>query len=202
MWDESNQTLQDALTPVYRDLVAEAGQGALALVAQQAFDARTDPIAQYFATRPSLVADAVNSETEKQLRASLTEGINAGESMTELADRVSEVFGALAGFRAERIARTETIGASTFATIQGWDQSGVVVSKEWFTAHDERVCLGCDAMDGEIIDLNTDYFDKGDKLTLSDDEGNIVYSQNFDFGAVDGPPLHGNCRCTILPIMA
>jgi SPP1 gp7 family putative phage head morphogenesis protein len=203
LWDSTayDATLATAVTPVYRSLVAEAGQQAMSMVASQVFDSTAQSIAAYFTDRSGLISKAINAETDKQLRATLTEGINAGESIPQLADRITSVFGSLAGYRSERIARTETTAATTFATNTAWQQSGVVEGKEWFTAHDERVCPGCEVMDGSIIGIEKAWFNKGDVIELTDETDNVIYRQKVDFDAISGPPLHVQCRCTELPVM-
>lgn len=193
-----NPVLAAAFIPIYKSIARDAGTNAGLLVGST-FDSNTDAIRRYFETRSQKASSAINDETDKQLKASLAEGIANGESIQDLIDRVEQVFGAAAGYRAERIARTETIAASTYASISAWDQSGVVDAKEWFTAQDERVCLFCNSMDGQIVSLDTDYFKQGDSLDLEDGEGRPQRIK-FDFSAIDGPPLHANCRCTLIPV--
>lgn len=183
--------------PVMRDEIAEAGTEAMLLVTAQAtFDITDTTIADFIAGRTNLVSTAINQETDKQLRAELADGIAKGESIDELAARIERVYGAAAGYRAERIARTETIRAENFASQESWRQSGLVERKEWYTAHDERVCQWCGPMDGRVIELNATYFDKGDTF-----EGSKGGKLKLDFDDVGGAPLHVNCRCTLLPVI-
>ena len=53
------------------------------------------------------VAKDVNDETAKQLRASLGEGVLAGEGLTELRARVESVMGHASTMRADNIAQYE-----------------------------------------------------------------------------------------------
>ncbi|GAJ12411.1 unnamed protein product, partial [marine sediment metagenome] len=108
----------------------------------------------------------------------LAEGVSRGEKIPSLASRVSSVYDEAKGYRAVRIARTETIAASNQGALQAYDQSGVVEKKEWYCAIDERTCEECSAMHGEVVKLH----------------------DNFS-GGVDAPPLHPDCRCTILPVL-
>lgn len=183
--------------PIYRDVVNTIGNEAAILVGLNAIDLDDPHVQRYFDKRTTKVAKAVNNETEKQLRATLKEGISAGESIEELTARVNSVYGAAAGFRAERIARTESIHAGGFASNEAWRQSGVVEGKEWFTAKDELVCPYCADMDGKAIKLDERYFDKGDELEVED-----ANPLKFDFEAIEHPPLHNNCRCIELPILS
>jgi hypothetical protein len=44
--------------------------------------------------------------------------------------------------------------------------------------------------------IDEPFYNVGDRLTTS--KGKIL---NFDYAAVKSPPLHPNCRCTLLPIL-
>ncbi len=51
-------------------------------------------------------------------------------------------------------------------------------------------------MEGEIIDINKNFFGKGDEIEGID--GGVMYA---DYSAIGGPPLHPNCHCGIRPIV-
>lgn len=196
MQDEIRR-LMELLAPVFGDEISEAGQEAILLINAGVFD-KTDPrVAQFIKRRTKLVSTSINQETDKQLRAELAEGISLGETIDELRARIERVYGAAAGYRSERIARTETIRAENFASQEAWQQSGVVESKEWYTAHDERVCEFCGPMDGKVVELTSRYFDKGDSY-----DGSQGGTLKLDYDHIDGPPLHVSCRCTLLPVLA
>jgi SPP1 gp7 family putative phage head morphogenesis protein len=158
------------------------------------FDPFTPAIKDYFESRALKVVKDVNDETKKQLRATLSQGVQDGESGYELRARVEAVFGNASTMRADRIARTETSRAQGFGDIQAWTQSGVVSGKEWFTAEDERVCPFCDDMDGKVVGLEDNFFDKGDSL----EAGGKTLDLNYD--DVPSAPLHVGCRCVLLPV--
>jgi SPP1 gp7 family putative phage head morphogenesis protein len=182
--------------PIYTDHIREAGQHAMLLVSATGFDYEDPAILSFLQRRPQKISKFVNRETDKQLRAELAEGIAAGESIEELGARIEKVYAAAAGYRSERIARTETIRANNFASIEAWKQSGVVEAKEWFTAKDDRLCQYCRPMDGKTVSLKGTYFKLGEEF--EGDEGDTL---KFDFESIQGPPLHPNCRCTLLPVL-
>lgn len=187
----------DLLRPILGDEVAEAGAEAIFLVTAGTFD-HTDPrVTKFLTNRSKKVSKAVNTETDKQLRSELSEGISYGETIEELRARIEKVYGYAAGYRSERIARTETIRAENFASQEAWRQSEVVESKEWYTAHDERVCEFCGPMNGRTIELGGKYFNQGDTYTGS--QGGEL---KLKFESIQGPPLHANCRCTLLPVLS
>lgn len=169
---------------------------ALLLIGLDGFNLADPAITEFVTNRTRLLGDSVNKETDKQLRAELAEGINAGESVPELMARIERVYGAAAGYRAERIARTETIRAESYASQAAWQQSGLVEKKEWYTAKDERVCEYCGPMNGRVVTLDALYFEDGDTYT-----GASGGTLKVSYGDVDGPPLHVSCRCTLLPVL-
>lgn len=198
-FDQQTETakLIALLAPIYFSHLKDAGEQAALMVGLAQFDMDSPAIQKFLTERDRKVSGSINDETDKQLRATLAQGINEGDSLEQLAARVEQVYGAAAGYRAERIARTEARRTSTQGEIEAWDQSGVVEGKEWFTAQDERVCEFCGPMDGRIVDdIRDNYFGKGTDYTGS--EGGTL---KLDYEDIDGPPLHVNCRCDLLPVL-
>lgn len=193
--DSAREAFYKALMPIMRANVKEVGSEALLLVGSSGFDIDDPSVIKFYEQRTKTISIDINKETDKKLRATLTQGIDAGESIDELSARVEEVYGSASGYRAERIARSETIKASGFAQDEAWQQSGVVEAKEWFTAKDERVCEFCGDMDGQVVSLGENYFDVGDTMTVGGK------SLNLDYWDIDTPPLHASCRCTLLPVL-
>ena len=112
------------------------------------------------------------------MKRTLAEGISEGEKIPKLAARITAEYKDCKGYKAVRIARTETISASNQGALQAYDQSGVVEEKEWLAEADAcDICLDI-AMQGAV------------KLHDS-------FSGGFDV-----PPAHPNCRCTILPVIS
>ncbi|MGB3822436.1 MAG: phage minor head protein [Rhodococcus qingshengii] len=205
-WDAFDDEFKRAIAPILLSLINEIGTVAYQDIAIDAstFSVFNEAVQDYIRGRSTKIAKDVNDETEKQLRATLAEGITAGENSFELRARVESVFGFAATTRADRISRTESTRATAFADIAAWDQSGVVEAKEWYTARDEMVCKWCRAMDGKVVALQANYFTKGDVQSVdgTDSKGEPkVFTQHHDYDDVIGPPNHVNCRCTLLPVL-
>ena len=110
------------------------------------------------------------------------EGILSSERIAALA---SGYYGQLLDSRAETIARTEVLAAENAGRAETWQQAvdmGLLppdATKQWVATGDaEPVCAD---LDGTEVALD-DEFDGG------------------DYGSVDMPPLHPNCRCTAVVI--
>lgn len=187
------------LIPIYKSSINTMGQAALDNVlgdSGEKFSTADASIAKYYEERASLISIGIDETTQKELAASLTEGINKGEALSELVDRIEYEYGAAAGYRAVRIARTESIAATTRATIDAWNQSGVVYGKRW-SIGSQNPCKHCLDLDGKIIKLNENFFNKGDEFTV---EGAGTMKLTYDDTV--GPPLHVNCACTLIAVLS
>jgi SPP1 gp7 family putative phage head morphogenesis protein len=126
----------------------------------------------------------------------VAEGIEAGEGARGIRQRITNEFTKIEKVQASAIARTETIWAFNEGAVQGYIQSGVVSGKQWWAANDDRTCMYCSSMHGEIIGVERNFFNKGEDGVTPD--GDIYMSPYEDIGH---PPLHTNCRCTIVPVL-
>lgn len=195
--DEQDETqiMVNVFDPLMTAAVAEAGARA-AKLAGSTFDLATEAVQDYLKNRTFKFAGEVNAETNALLQTALADGVAAGESIPQLKARVQELFDGMQDYRAERIARSEVVRASNFAATEAYDQSGVVEGVQWIVTPDDRLCPYCEELDGKTISLGDNFFNKGDTVTGSD---NSTFDLNYE--DVEFPPLHPNCRCTVVPIV-
>ncbi len=141
--------------------------------------------------------NTVNNTTLKAIRNKLGKGIEAGESVTKVRKRLVKYFdGDDIRNRTELIARTETNWAYYEGAVDGYKQSGVVKAKEWLTAQDDRLCEFCEPMNGRIVGIDNSWFKTGENF-----EGNEGGKLSFSYEDIGHPPLHPQCRCTIIPVL-
>ena len=127
-----------------------------------------------------------NRTTQEQLAKTLSRGISDGESVDQIAARISELFGNRRA-SATRIARTEIATAVTTAQEEGYEQTGVVEGKQWHTS------LDMDVRDSHQIDSQTRKL--GEDFTLSNGQSASGPA------ALDLPPGDRiNCRCFTTPV--
>lgn len=175
-------------------------QGALALLFAGDKDTEFRMTASYeklLRDSTKRMASRFNDETLKRLNETLAEGIQAGEALAKLQDRVESVYKYTEAFRSMRVARTETLKASNNATEDAYKQTGYVTGKEWLVNPD--ACPQCEAFDGKTLDLGESFLKQGQSYSYTDTEGEEQTVSNT-YDDVDNPPLHPNCRCTIIPI--
>ncbi len=188
--------MRKALAPILYALLVETGKDAMSQVNldPSMFNPTALDVLNYSQHQSHKLATEVNEETEKQLRASLGQGIDNNESDHQLRARIEEVFGSTLTVRADRITRTEVTRAQGFGDVAAWKQAGGVSGKAWYTAEDEKVCAFCAHLDGVIVKLDSNFLNLGDVYEADGQKLNINYE------AVGTPPCHPNCRCYLEPI--
>ena len=115
----------------------------------------------------------------------------------------TDVIGLLeeAGFdenRAQTIARTESARAYTDGQNAAWEASGVVKGKTWLVS--PYACEFCEAAAAQYgeksVGVNDAFYERGATIT-----GASGATMALDFDDTSGPPLHPNCRCSLLPVI-
>lgn len=197
--DEEDETrvMVQAYQPQLHKIIDDQGHRASQLIgAGHRFSLATKTVQDYLGDRTFKFSFEVTEETNRLLKDTLKEGVAAGEGIPDLTKRVRGLFDNFEKYRAERIARSEVVRASNFAATEAYDQSGVVDKLQWLTTEDEHTCQWCEPMDGREVSLGGSFFDKGD--TFRGLDGGTL---NLNYESVDFPPLHPNCRCTVVPIV-
>lgn len=195
-WQLYKSKFEKDFQKILQIIIDEIGQEAYnQLMNEGAFDPYLPTIQNYVVDASRRVAVGVNDETEKQIRATIAQGLRDNESIMELQARVSNVFGTASSSRAYTIAVTESALAENTADVFAWEQTGVVEGKEWYTAEDERTCEFCNDMHKRSIQLNENFFNKGDRQIVDD------HLMKLDYRSIGEPPLHPSCRCVLLPVI-
>ena len=134
----------------------------------------------------------VDETTRQTLRDSLLEGLEDGESMSEMADRVSEVFDEAEGSRADTIARTEVLRSANWATWQAQAVSDVVEQRQWVATMDDRTRDSHRDMDGVTVGIEEPF-----ELISGENAGErAMFPGGFTAGAESI-----NCRCTSYAVL-
>lgn len=136
------------------------------------FDATSKRVTDYLKARTQTVTALVNDTTESDIRSAIGQIANEGGSVDDMVSAVRDYFTDQSTVRAERFARTEMVGAGNWSAIEAAKQTGIVSKKTWSASGDP--CPECGDLEGVSVALDG------------------------SFGEVDQPPLHPNCRCTLL----
>jgi len=122
--------------------------------------------------RSLTLAKSINMTTMDAIRKALAEGFAAGESIQQLTKRIEEYFTENAKYRAEMVARTETISASNEGALHRYELEGIDKSEFYPSPDACEVCLGI----------------AQDPIYITKDASGVI-------------PVHPNCRCVWLPVV-
>lgn len=187
----ASEDMRDALLPVILELMEAQGEdvsnfisGELLTISPEIRTKVEHDILQ--------ISGVFNTDTIKALEKTLQEGQAQGESLVKLKKRVEEVYSDAKGYRAERIARTESLRASNSTAEIVYQQSGYN-KVEWFT--NPGACEFCQTFSGKTKNIGSNFMNNGDTLTGAD--GGMMKITYDDIGT---PPLHPNCTCSLVPV--
>lgn len=173
--------LAPELAELLQDMAADGGAEALAQVIAEASSAQLSQVntaaVRYAEANAAELVKGLEESTRDMLQGLVTQALEDGLTNDELASAIQDSY-AFSDARAETIARTETANADVQGNLAGYEASGVVQGKEWIIAQDEY-CDECNELNGVVVDLVSPFPNDGG----------------------DGPPLHPNCRCDVLPVL-
>jgi HK97 family phage portal protein len=160
-----------------------------------------NPAVRAFLEQYSLTfAQRIGTTTKLALQQVLIQAREEDWQITRLITEVGRLYEGWKDFqRSEMIARSETIRASNAGAEQAYLLAGIE-REEWFTSEDERVCEFCGEMHGKTVRVNEVFFRQGETMSVVDQDGK-TQQLKMDYEDVGYPPLHPDCRCTILPVV-
>ena len=82
--------------------------------------------------------ESISDEIVEAIENAVSSGFSKDETIKEIVDRINEVYEFAAEGRAERIARTEVLGAANKGNYEGWKEVGVE-KKKWLSSRDGKV---------------------------------------------------------------
>jgi len=144
-------------------------------------------------------ASGLGTTTKESLRGLTASAQAEGWSINKLRDELTGIYGGWDKTRAQMIAQTETIRSSNAGAVMSYKQAGIEY-KQWYTAQDGKVCGFCQEMHNKIVGVSDNYWAMGDTMTVDVPDAKPI-SMTLTYEDVGAPPLHPNCRCTILPVV-
>ena len=123
------------------------------------------------------------------LRQEFIDGISLGETRRQITKRIEGVFEEAKGYRAERIARTESSRAVHMGQLLAAEQSTVVVGKQWLLSGD--ACPICQAIaaytESQVVGLREPF---------------ATIGNNQHYADIQTPPAHPNCACSWIEVLS
>lgn len=191
-----NKIAADLLLPLVKEMLEETGNDTMEFVgAEQPFDAQTEAVKQFLRVDALKGIRVMNKTTKSKLRKALALSLQEGLGPVDTARKIRDVFDEAKNVRAIRVARTETLKAANRGALEAYKQSKVVAGKQWLTAGDEMTCQWCGPLNEKVYGIEQPFFHEGESYV-----GNKGGVMTLSLEDVPAPPLHPNCRCTIVPI--
>lgn len=185
---EDSEAMATLITPILLELMDKQAIDTTDFITGELVEI-PGKIKKEFSVNILKVVGLYNEDTYKALNTTLVEGQAAGESLGKLKKRVESVYTDAKGYRAERIARTESLRAANKASESVYQSNGFS-SVQWFT--NPGACEYCQSMMGRIKTIGQSFNKVGDLVT-GVDGGQLV----VDYQDIETPPLHVNCKCSI-----
>ncbi len=182
-WENEKHVFFRVSLPFITNIVKESGEAEAALIGET-FNVNSN-VQEFMNNKTLKFAEEVNDTTKKALQKTLSEGISQGEGIQPLKKRVHALFADRKDWEAERIARTEVVGASNGGAWQANLQSEVVEKNEWLATMDDRVRDSHASLNGQIVE-KSGRFSNGLRFP-GDSEGSASETVN--------------CRCSLLPVV-
>lgn len=185
------EKLAGRLLPLVFTLMEDQAKGVVHWITGEEFTF-TPVMKATISKRINNIVGVYNTDTLLGLEKTLAEGQANGESLSKLKKRVTSEFDDAKGYRAERIARTESLKTSNLTAKEVYRQNGYT-KLEWFT--NPGACEFCRTLSGNTVGMKETYKPIGSKVVGADGgEMHVMYDD------VDTPPLHPNCTCSIVPV--
>ena len=146
------------------------------------FELRDEDAERYMQDFSALLAKSKFEQVRDRVRKILVQGLEKGENVDQIGDNLQKAFSSMKRHESPRIARTETMRAYNQGREAGYLRSGMIKAKQWLVTWDDRLCEQCRPLANQTIPLGKEF---------------MTYSGVM----VKNPPLHPNCRCTIVPVL-
>lgn len=172
--EEAVQASISLITPFIREYIKTGGNHAANLVGLSAFDAATESLNAFVEKRSKYFAETINGTTREALLTSIKEGLDKGETLSDIEDRIAGVYDIAKGSRTQMIARTEISAGVNQGSKGAYQQAGIEKWQWVVVSPEDTDCLENDG----VIRVIGDAFPDGD----------------------EEPPVHPNCECTTVPV--
>ena len=200
---EAEQKIREMTDKFVNEVMLLSGQNELDRLGVDLQFNQLDPvIANTLQNYKDQLTDTLIFGTGKEIAGKVEAGMRHGASTDEIARDILSLVqeepdtGRIPiEARAEMIARTEVALINEIGRLDAWNQSGVVTGKQWVVA--AGACESCQEMgrkNSQPIGINDTFADWDERI------GKVnVWTPTG--GGLQTPPLHPNCRCTMIEIL-
>lgn len=189
--NDQQSSLKTVLMDLYKDVSVDIGGNVAAQLSNKKgavsefIQLFGDKQLQYLLKVAGAKITQINATTLQKIRKELADGVEAGESIPQIAARIDALYlEQIIPNRSTTIARTEVVSSGNWAAIQAANASGLTLNKVWLATGDNRTRPAHEDADGQEVGINDTFEVGGEELDFPGDPngsaGNIV-----------------DCRCTV-----
>lgn len=186
----------DLFTPLFDEALLIGGMEALALLGEQQNYKPSMSAEKRIRTNVEKFTESMVSTDRDKLIDIIVNGFNQGNGVDQISSEIRSAFDTFRKNQVRTMVRTEILRAANAASVDVYQQSEVVVGKQWLTAEDSRTCSLCAPLNGKIVGKSKLFFKKGAVV-----EGTDGTAITLDYESISAPPLHVSCRCDVLPVL-
>lgn len=196
-WSAELAALVETVRPQFGDWFVEGGEAGMdRLHAAAAFMVSNPEIQTQLDAYTFKFAAQVGGTFAQDLRDTLKEGLDSGESAAQLRKRVIAAgHGTISDYKAAMIARRESVNAMEMGAHEAYRQQGVPATV-WRAG--PSACEFCVALDGKVISIDSTFANVGDTVNVDVDGKQRAFKVGYE--NVSHPPLHPGCRCDHEPV--
>lgn len=189
--DKNKPAWEISLIAIWKSIVEEVGTETFdklksfhdfEIKAPDAFNPWEETIRKYIEATVADKVTNVSDTTKSKIKKIIDEHREQDADLDTIAKAINDEYTEFARYRAYRIARTEVVGASNYASIKSAEASGVVDRKEWVTSRDDRVRERHEKMHGDLVDLDKPF------------SNGLMFPGDY---SANRPAETIQCRCTI-----
>lgn len=171
------------LKGVFAKIVHKYGEQVVREIGEKIAFENSLEVQEYLGNSTASLIRNVNDTTKKRIRQQINEAFDSQEGVTEIRQRIEDVFTEASTTRARAIAVTESTRLTGYASAEAIDQSGVEY-KEWMSTMDGNTRDAHAKMDGQVVPA-------GGKFTAPGGQ-HADHPGGFGIARLDI-----NCRCAI-----
>lgn len=187
------------ISTIHIKAILQAGGSLAAGMMGLTFNGTSPEVIKYLEDYVPKFVQRFNETTKKDLQAVLIKAQVEGWALPRLKDEMKRVFNQYEYNRTDMVARSEVVRSSNAGAQMAYKQAEIK-ELEWLDTDDSHTCLFCKALDGKIIGVEGTFLKVGESVEVTDEEGKKKkYTNRYE--AISYPPLHPNCRCTIIPVI-
>ncbi len=193
---EQQGTLKNLIVSLYQDVGTDSGESVIKDLkyGEKPFEQKqvgidfnlySPDVLVYLLTMAGTKVQQIDSTTLALLQSELADGVEAGESIAQLSQRVDDLYAFQTEERIQKIVSTEVVAASNYGSHEAAIASDLALNKVWLSTNDGHTRPDHREADGQTVGMNEPFTVGGDQL---------MYPGDISLGAGAGEIV--NCRCT------